>query len=767
MEAKIDLLLLDNSNNLIEERNVPKPDTYDELQLIIKNSFIKLPENYQIFYRDEYNFENIIKNNNDYKLAKDILFINELKKEENKKESMYESNYDKLSESKQNILDEKYNCNICEEDIKEEKPLLCYRCQKLFHKKCLELWNDKCNEKNVKFSCPKCKYELPLKDWLQKLNYYEERLNEANVMKELTNKNQLNNEIKSEYSIFKKNTYNIYENILNKVDKINSLLEKNEKNKSIIENEINEVNPCEMQYKIEEGLNIIEESIKNIHKKYKKDIPVEKLVCKILFEKMKSGEIIKDKTMGFFCETINNFPIKYILFTNNHILDEESIKIGKIVEIEYYSEIGYITKKIEITKKRRVYFAPKLNYTCIEILESDNIKNYFIIEPDIYQNNMNLLEKDVFMLQYLDNNNLSFNYGKMLSIEDNLIKHNISINNNYSGSPLILKNDDTNFIIGLYYGDDVFNFATKFNFILESIRNKVSIMNDDKEDIKNEIDCVYYEEENGSTIRLIHDYDYIFNLEEDSKELREPHLQARQINQKFFMHNIDLIINGKKVNFDFRYERKNSDTKLLKVKFIFKKLLHNMSFMFSGCSSLISIDLSKVNTSKVNNMSHMFRRCKNLTTINFTSFNTSKVVNMRAMFYCCSSLKSLDLTSFKTNKVTDMSEMFSDCGSLESINLSSFKVKNVINMSSMFQGCCSLKTLDLSSFNTCCVLNMSYMFSYCYKLTSLDLSSFDTEGTNTYKMFEFCNNLEKENIKIKNKEDKINRIRKFGMKKFN
>ena len=167
MEAKIDLLLLDNSNNLIEERNVPKPDTYDELQLIIKNSFIKLPQNYQIFYRDEYNFENIIKNNNDYKLAKDILFIIELKKEENKKESMYESNYDKLSESKQNILDEKYNCNICEEDIKEEKPLLCYRCQKLFHKKCLENWNDKCNEKNVKFNCPKCKYELSLKDWLQ------------------------------------------------------------------------------------------------------------------------------------------------------------------------------------------------------------------------------------------------------------------------------------------------------------------------------------------------------------------------------------------------------------------------------------------------------------------------------------------------------------------------------------------------------------------------------------------------------------------------
>ena len=43
------------------------------------------------------------------------------------------------------------------------------------------------------------------------------------MMKELTNKNQVNNELKSEFNIFKSNTYNTYENILNKVDKINSL----------------------------------------------------------------------------------------------------------------------------------------------------------------------------------------------------------------------------------------------------------------------------------------------------------------------------------------------------------------------------------------------------------------------------------------------------------------------------------------------------------------------------------------------------------------
>ena len=50
------------------------------------------------------------------------------------------------------------------------------------------------------------------------------------------------------------------------------------------------------------------------------------------------------------------------------------------------------------------------------------------------------------------------------------------------------------------------------------------------------------------------------------------------------------------------YCRKSVDQKLIKVKFKFKKLIQNTSFMFSGCWDLISIDLSSFNTSKVNDM---------------------------------------------------------------------------------------------------------------------------------------------------------------------
>ena len=70
----------------------------------------------------------------------------------------------------------------------------------------------------------------------------------------------------------------------------------------------------------------------------------------ISYERKIENEIKKGKGTGFFCK-IDNFPIKYALFTNNHVLDENNIKKGKIINIEYNNE----TKTIEIDEKRRVY----------------------------------------------------------------------------------------------------------------------------------------------------------------------------------------------------------------------------------------------------------------------------------------------------------------------------------------------------------------------------------------------------------------------------
>ena len=61
------------------------------------------------------------------------------------------------------------------------------------------------------------------------------------------------------------------------------------------------------------------------------------------------------------------------------------------------------------------------------------------------------------------------------------------------------------------------------------------------------------------------------------------------------------------------------------------------------------------------------------------------------MFNLCSSLESINLSSLNTTKVKDMSYLFAGCESLKSLDLSSFDTTNVNDMFFMFSGCSSLK----------------------------------------------------------------------------
>ena len=170
----------------------------------------------------------------------------------------------------------------------------------------------------------------------------------------------------------------------------------------------------------------------------------------------------------------------------------------------------------------------------------------------------------------------------------------------------------------------------------------------------------------------------------------------------------------------------------------------DMHMMFSGCSSLNSLDLSSFKTDNVTNMSWMFNGCSSLSSFDLSSFKTDNVTYMNGMFSGCSGLTSLDVSGFKTDKVTEMARMFSVCSSLASLDLSSFKTDIVTDMSEMFYRCSGLTSLDLSSFKTDNVTDMRSMFSRCSSLTSLDLSSFKTDKvTNMSYMFNGCSCLKK------------------------
>ncbi|MQN74839.1 BspA family leucine-rich repeat surface protein [Segatella copri] len=168
----------------------------------------------------------------------------------------------------------------------------------------------------------------------------------------------------------------------------------------------------------------------------------------------------------------------------------------------------------------------------------------------------------------------------------------------------------------------------------------------------------------------------------------------------------------------------------------------NMSRMFSNCSKLTSLDVTKFNTANVTDMSRMFEICQTLTSLDVTKFNTANVTNMSGMFYYCSKLTSLDVTKFNTANVTNMSTMFSNCQTLTSLDVTKFNTANVTDMSRMFSNCQTLTSLDVTKFNTANVTNMSTMFSNCSKLTSLDVTKFNTANvTNMSRMFSGCTNL--------------------------
>ena len=250
---------------------------------------------------------------------------------------------------------------------------------------------------------------------------------------------------------------------------------------------------------------------------------------------------------------------------------------------------------------------------------------------------------------------------------------------------------------------------------------------------------------------------------------------------------------------------------------------------FSGCSALEEIEgIANLNTSEVDDMRYMFHGCSSLTSLDLSGFDTHKVEYMNNMFLNCKNLKTIFVSdNFVTNVVKSSSDMFSGCTSIEGAiiyapgktdakyanyndgyftkkgtvatpkgayalyteadNTLTFKygvipasvegvsavynipisstapgwktahasaIKKVVFDASFdnvrptkcfawFDGCSALKKIEgIANLNTSEVDDMQSMFSGCSSLTSLDLSGFDTQKVKYMDdMFLNCNNL--------------------------
>lgn len=183
----------------------------------------------------------------------------------------------------------------------------------------------------------------------------------------------------------------------------------------------------------------------------------------------------------------------------------------------------------------------------------------------------------------------------------------------------------------------------------------------------------------------------------------------------------------------------------------------SLGYAFSRCKSLTDLDLSALDTSSVRSFADVFQDCSSLRSVNLAGWNTSSGKDFRQMFYRCASLEEIDISSFKTSASTSFEQMFYGCSSLRSLDLSHFDTGSATTFASMFYNCASLATLDVSMFDTASATDLSQAFYGCKSLTELDLSRASTAKVQTfYGMFSGCSGLKRIDLSLFDTSSAVN-----------
>ena len=238
-------------------------------------------------------------------------------------QSVFEKNYQKLSESKKEMINEKYNCSICYEIIKYENPFLCYVCQKIFHHACLKSWESRQKIIGNQLSCPNCRNVLPFEEWKEQRNHDENRTKDAEIL------NQIGKSSNSDEYTDK--TSSLFKLIINKLNGIHSKLEfkKNNKLYNLVEefkSKLSVPSIDEISNVIVEELELLEEYIGE-----SKKIEDEKIIYKneINIKYMTHYEG-KHKIVGDFFADLNSNNLSLIINGEKcRLVNEYNLKKGE------------------------------------------------------------------------------------------------------------------------------------------------------------------------------------------------------------------------------------------------------------------------------------------------------------------------------------------------------------------------------------------------------------------------------------------------------
>ena len=667
------IILLDKSNITKEEANIIKPSTYKDLLIQINQKLKKIPKNYELYIIDKNNVEIKINNENNYKIIEDILFIREIEKI-NLNPSIFQINYNKLSESEQEILDEKYNCILCSNVIKHEQPFFCYKCQKIFHENCLNNWDIKLESQNKKLSCPVCRYELPIEKWNKKINYEENRIEYAkllNQINELKDKEINQNKLIKLYEKYLQKSIETFKIILNKISSIHSLLKLPNNNKLNDLTYLYSINYDDI-YKgiISKVINEEFELLRNYLISHN---------TKTLYKQKTKQELIKENQMEKYLTNINKDKIK----TAFRQKDNQNINNKLIINNN-------------VNNNR--------NNTFIQ----NNNNNIGIIENQLYEN------KNKINLVYFAKEKVIYNiFGKEFVVKN---KDNIELIINGKQNSLVnsyeLKNGDN--VITLIIKNKLINLSYMF-YECYSLKNIDSLKYLDVKNVKNfsymfygcsllsNIKCLnYWNISNGNNLSCI--------FSGCSSLLDITSLQNWNVSNN--------------INFSGMFCGCSS---LVDIKPLQNwNVLNGNTFwnMFCGCSSLSDItSLQNWNVSNCKDFSYMFCQCSLLSNISsLKHWNVSNGINFDNMFSGCISLNDISsLQNWNVANSNNFKNMFYGCKLLFDLKpLQNWNVSNCNYFSFMFYGCKSLSDIrPLQKWNVSKGYDFQSMFSECSPLLNL------------------------------------------------
>ena len=182
---------------------------------------------------------------------------------------------------------------------------------------------------------------------------------------------------------------------------------------------------------------------------------------------------------GFFMNITNS---KKYLITNYHIISKEVINDDIIIEINNHRKM-----KLNINNRKIKYFERPKDITIIEIRNNDDIYNdieFLDYDSNFIQKGYGIYQNvDVFSIEHPLGDKAACASGIITYIKNYEFEHSISTDDGSSGCPIILLNNNINFIqvIGIHKAGKLTKKINCGTFIGEIFNNNIYPNNDNND----------------------------------------------------------------------------------------------------------------------------------------------------------------------------------------------------------------------------------------------------------------------------------------------